>query len=94
MMNCWREATSAAAPVSIHHSSFIIQHSAPSRRVWDNPVVWREMRTWAYGRKILVVRLAYLALFGAAAAVLFGMFSGGQLAAHARRRWSSCRWFC
>ena len=29
------------------------------RRVWDNPVIWREIRTWAYGRKILVVRLAY-----------------------------------
>ncbi len=48
----------------------------PYRRVWDNPVVWREMRTWAYGRKILVVRLAYLALFGAAVAAVWGLFSG------------------
>ena len=42
-----------------------------TRRVWDNPVIWREMRTWAYGRKILVVRLAYLALFALAAGGLY-----------------------
>lgn len=34
----------------------------PSRRVWDAPVLWREIRTWAYGRKTLVIRLAYLIL--------------------------------
>jgi hypothetical protein len=27
------------------------------------PLVWRETHTWAYGRKLLVVRLAYAALF-------------------------------
>ena len=31
-----------------------------SRRVWDNPVLWREICTWAYGRKIVIVRLVYL----------------------------------
>jgi hypothetical protein len=33
------------------------------RVVWDNPILWREIRTWAYGRKILIVRVAFLALF-------------------------------
>lgn len=44
-------------------------HSAggQTRHVWDNPVLWREMRTWAYGRKILIIRLVYLALFGVSA---------------------------
>ena len=62
---------------------------APSttRRVWDNPVIWREIRTWAYGRKILVVRLAYLALFALAAASLWGTFSGGPAAGHAQDVW-------
>ncbi|MEN6406386.1 MAG: hypothetical protein ABFC77_07940 [Thermoguttaceae bacterium] len=41
--------------------------ASESRRVWDNPVIWREIRTWAYGRRILVVRLAYGLLFGLAA---------------------------
>lgn len=37
--------------------------TASSRRVWDNPILWREIRTWAYGKKIIVVRIAYLVIF-------------------------------
>jgi ABC-type Na+ efflux pump permease subunit len=33
--------------------------SQKSRRVWDNPVLWREACTWAYGKKILFIRVAY-----------------------------------
>jgi ABC-type transport system involved in multi-copper enzyme maturation permease subunit len=40
------------------------------RNVWDNPVLWREVRTWAYGKRILVIRLAYWAVFIACAVVL------------------------
>lgn len=48
------------------------------RRVWNNPVLWREMRTWAYGRKVLLIRVAYLAFgllvaFGARQSVLSGL---------------------
>ena len=35
------------------------KQSLKSRRVWDNPVLWREMCTWAYGRKVVFIRLAY-----------------------------------
>ena len=49
-----------------------------SRPVWDNPVIWREMVTWAYGRKILVVRLTYAALFALAAGWLGWMIGHGQ----------------
>ena len=38
-----------------------------SRRVWDNPILWREVCTWAYGRKILFIRGAYWLL----AAIVF-----------------------
>lgn len=50
-------------------------HAAPgkTRSVWSNPILWREMRTWAYGRKILIIRLAYLLLFGCAAAAIAHM---------------------
>lgn len=40
------------------------------RQVWDNPVLWREIRTWAYGKRVIVVRLAYWAVFAACAMVL------------------------
>ncbi len=39
----------------------------PSRAVWDNPILWREIRTWAYGTRILMIRVAYLAMFALAA---------------------------
>jgi ABC-type transport system involved in multi-copper enzyme maturation permease subunit len=41
------------------------------RAVWDNPVLWREIRTWAYGRKVLIVRLTFLVLFALAAGTLW-----------------------
>ena len=39
-----------------------------SRDVWANPILWRELRTRAHGRAMLVVRLAWLLLFAAAVA--------------------------
>ncbi len=33
-----------------------------SRTVWNNPILWREVCTWAYGRKVVIVRIVYLAI--------------------------------
>ena len=49
-----------------------------TRTVWDNPIIWREMRTWAYGRKVLVIRLAYVILFGLTAAGLHVTIAAGN----------------
>ena len=49
----------------------------PSREVWDNPILWREVCTWAYGRKVLVIRAVYLLLFVLAAAGLHQAISSG-----------------
>jgi len=54
-----------------------------TRHVWDNPIIWREMRTWAYGRKILLIRLAYLVLFGLAAGSLVWMVENDRLSEYA-----------
>lgn len=54
------------------HPSPLPAATSSTREVWDNPVIWREIRTWAYGRKILVVRLAYIILFMLAAAGWLG----------------------
>lgn len=40
---------------------------AYTRTVWHNPVIWREICTSAYGRKVFVIKLAYLVAFLAAA---------------------------
>ncbi len=63
---------SSAAGVEVSRSA------ARNREVWDNPVIWREICTWAYGRKILVVRLAYLLLFALAAGSLWWMAASSQ----------------
>jgi ABC-type transport system involved in multi-copper enzyme maturation permease subunit len=44
-------------------------HAAPgrTRQVWDNPILWREICTWAYGKKVIAVRVAYIAVFTACA---------------------------
>lgn len=34
----------------------------PPREVWDKPILWREMRTLAYGKKMIFIKLAYVAL--------------------------------
>jgi ABC-type transport system involved in multi-copper enzyme maturation permease subunit len=68
-------ATLAAAP----HARLPAPGSLPAYRiVWDNPILWREIRTWAYGRKILIVRLTFLVLFGLAAGNLWHIVHSGE----------------
>lgn len=47
------------------------------RPMWNNPVLWREVRTWAYGRKLLMIRLVYIALFAAAVAGIYWSIQSG-----------------
>lgn len=37
-----------------------------TRQVGDNPILWREVRTWAYGRKVVFIRLVFALLCVAA----------------------------
>jgi ABC-type transport system involved in multi-copper enzyme maturation permease subunit len=41
-------------------------HAAPGavRHVWANPILWREVRTRAYGRRPLLVKVAYFLVLG------------------------------
>jgi ABC-type Na+ efflux pump permease subunit len=50
----------------------------PARTVWTNPVLWREVRTWAYGRKVVVIRVAFALLFALGAAVIYGQMIDGS----------------
>jgi ABC-type transport system involved in multi-copper enzyme maturation permease subunit len=50
----------------------------PGRTVWDNPILWREICTWAYGRKILLVKLVYWVVVAGAAMALLGAVQTGQ----------------
>ena len=50
--------------------------SRDPRPMWTNPILWREMRTWAYGKKVLFIRLAYLLLAGLVAYGLYQTSAG------------------
>lgn len=52
-------------------SQLRLKDKAASRPVWTNPVLWRETCTWAYGKKVIVIRAAYWILFAMAAVALW-----------------------
>lgn len=68
------EGNSAAAPgdarANSPSSAALASRKASTRRVWSNPILWREIRTWAYGRKVLFIRAAYFVMFAATAYAL------------------------
>ena len=49
-----------------------------SRSIWDNPVLWREMCTRAYGRRPLVIKVAYVLVFAMIAAGFYLAASGSS----------------
>jgi ABC-type transport system involved in multi-copper enzyme maturation permease subunit len=55
------------------------QQQEESRAVWNNPVLWREICTWAYGRKVLIVRAAYLLFFAMATVGVHSIIVSDQL---------------
>jgi ABC-type Na+ efflux pump permease subunit len=65
----WNTAMEPRRPAAVAGAAGAKPPAArPSRTVWNNPVLWREICTRAYGRTIVLVRLAWLLLFAAAVA--------------------------
>src|SRR5262249_34693193 len=60
-------------------------HAAPGRvrRVWRNPILWREVATRAYGRRPYLVKVAYFLVLGL---VCWYAFETGP-----RRDWDAAR---
>ncbi len=59
----WNTATEVRRQQSAHVT-------ARRRDVWANPVLWREVCTRAHGRAMIVVRLAWIAIFAVAVAAI------------------------
>lgn len=51
---------------AIERETSVERTAKRSRQVWNQPVLWREIRTRAYGRKVAVIKAAYIALAAAA----------------------------
>lgn len=71
-------AGESAAPPPAEQAPATAKKHPPHRHVWDNPILWREVRTLAYGRRMLVIRLAYLLLAALAAVAVHQMIHSPQ----------------
>ena len=79
------ELKGAEAARSQHIDARIRSASQTSRAVWDNPVLWREICTWAYGRKVVIIRVAYLFLFVMTWIALHLLIDSGSALQQSRR---------
>jgi ABC-type Na+ efflux pump permease subunit len=70
------ERTAEAARAG-HVDARVRKIDEKSRAVWDNPVLWRETCTWAYGRKVLVIKAIYWLLFAMAAVSIYWNIQSG-----------------
>jgi ABC-type Na+ efflux pump permease subunit len=52
---------------------------ARTRPIWNNPVVWREIRTKAYGRKAALIKTVYCVLAVLAVSLIAGTGNKGEL---------------
>lgn len=80
------EETAAATTADTTEQRVVRIHGAGGkvRPVWDNPILWREIRTWAFGKKILLIRVAYLLVFVACAAAVIASIRAPAFAAAAQ----------
>lgn len=67
----WTGEEGAAAARAAHIDARVRTVDQQSRQVWDNPILWREICTWAYGRKMLVIKGVYWLLTALAAMAVY-----------------------
>lgn len=64
------ETTGLAVPRRTHRR--VTGEERPYRHPWNNPILWREFATRAYGNKPLMIKLAYLVAVAIMAVYVFG----------------------
>lgn len=73
------DATTTGLHVPRRAHKRVVAGSRPYRRPWDNPVLWRELQTRAYGTKPLVIKGIYVLIFA------LGVFAFQSLGAGLRQ---------
>jgi hypothetical protein len=54
----------------------IARQAQPSRHPWSNPILWRELRTRAYGAKPLIIKGCYVLLYALGMLVFYNLSEG------------------
>ncbi|WP_169976428.1 ABC transporter permease [Tautonia rosea] len=71
-----RETTGLHVPRRTHRR--VVRKFRPYREVWSNPILWRELRTRAYGTKPLIIKGAYVLAFALGVAAYFTSIGPGS----------------
>ncbi|MCL2743286.1 MAG: ABC transporter permease subunit, partial [Planctomycetaceae bacterium] len=66
-----KELTQEERQLDRQQSAAITAEGGRVRHVWNNPVIWREIMTRAYGRKIWIIQFGFLAFFAMCAMMLY-----------------------
>ena len=69
-LRIWNPNRSVFIPTKTEEVAGQALTESKHRVIWNNPVIWREVRTRAYGRKMFAIKLAYLAVVGFAVVYL------------------------
>jgi ABC-type transport system involved in multi-copper enzyme maturation permease subunit len=73
-----RQPRSEQSNLAAQAAASLPEQRPASRQVWSYPVLWREVRTWAYGRRVLAIRIGYLILAGFALFGVYTLLDGGN----------------
>ncbi len=68
------EATGLHVPRRTHRR--VVRAARSYRRPWSNPILWRELRTRAYGTKPLIIKGAYVLAFALGVAIFRALAVG------------------
>ncbi len=71
------EATGLHVPRRTHRR--VVRAARPYRRPWSNPILWRELRTRAYGTKPLIIKGAYVLAFALGVAIFRSLAAGWNI---------------
>ncbi|HLJ12731.1 MAG TPA: ABC transporter permease [Planctomycetaceae bacterium] len=69
-LRAWNPSRTFTDPFKEAEAEAAATRSA-TRTIWKNPVIWREIRTKAYGHKVALIKLAYLVVFVFAAIYVY-----------------------
>ncbi len=69
-LRIWNPSRTFSDPLKEAQAAEAVTRAA-TRNIWTNPILWREMCTKAYGRKMIFIKLAFFVVFVIAAAYVY-----------------------
>ena len=78
-LRVWNPNQASFAPPATEKADATGATRVKHRTIWDNPVIWREMCTRAYGRRMVLIKLVYYAIAAVVGWSLWSSSGSGEL---------------